>query len=753
MATVRVFESASAAERLAAAADFVRSFPPAHEIVVLGASRAAADDLARSICADAGATFGLHRSTLPQLAAQMAARRMAETGAAPLTALGAEAVAAHVVHEALAHERLSYFAPVVRFPGFAGALAATLRELRLAGVEPDVLRNGSRAIGDIGELLQIFAAALESAGLADRKALFEAAISSLRRFPDLAARTRPIVLVDVELQSPAEAGFLSELLRSSEAALATVPVGDLRTLAVLGDAATLERQAAGPARRRSSLQQLRDYLFADEDPPPGDTDDGVKFFSAPGEAREAVEIARYLLDEARAGTRFDDMAVFLRNAETYTPLLETAFRRAGVPAFFARGTQRPDAAGRAFLALLACRAEGLSARRFAEYLSFGQVPDSAATGEPPSGADVWVAAADEVLHATASVADSIPDLSREVGLDGNGAEAHLNASADAPPAPWRWEDLLVQASVVGGIDRWRRRLAGLEAQLRHRLRETEEQESGSSDAARSQRDLDDLEHLCRFALPLLQRLAAVPDGDNWGEWLHFLCDLAPDVLRRPQGVLRTLAELRPMSTVGPVSLDEVLAVLARRLAYREEDAAEHRYGRVFVASPEQARARSFAVVFVPGLAERIFPQRPREDPLLLDEARRQLSADLQTQEERGSRERMLLRLAVGAARERIYLSYPRVDVVQARPRVPSFYGLDVARATQGGVPDFEDFERRATQAAHARLAWPAPRDATRAIDAVEHDLAILGDLLHESRAGRTDGRARYLLELNPHLAR
>ena len=43
-------------------------------------------------------------------------------------------------------------------------------------------------------------------------------------------------------------------------------------------------------------------------------------------------------------------------------------------AWFARGTRRPDPSGRAFLALLACAADGLSARRFAEYLSLGQVP-------------------------------------------------------------------------------------------------------------------------------------------------------------------------------------------------------------------------------------------------------------------------------------------------------------------------------------------------------------------------------------------
>ena len=72
--------------------------------------------------------------------------------------------------------------------------------------------------------------------------------------------------------------------------------------------------------------------------------------------------------------RFDEMAVFVRSAERHQPLLEEAFARAGIPAWYSRGVRRPEISGRAFLALLRCAAEDLSAARFAEYLSFGQMP-------------------------------------------------------------------------------------------------------------------------------------------------------------------------------------------------------------------------------------------------------------------------------------------------------------------------------------------------------------------------------------------
>jgi RecB family exonuclease len=304
--------------------------------------------------------------------------------------------------------------------------------------------------------------------------------------------------------------------------------------------------------------------------------------------------------------------------------------------------------------------------------------------------------------------------------------------------------------VIGGKDRWSRRLAGLEAEYRARLARLREDEPDSPRASAIERDLSNLEHLQRFAMPVIQRLTALPARGTWGEWIAALETLAPIVLRRPQRVLTVLAALRPLDVIGPVALGEVRGVLAGELTTLAERPPAARYGRVFVGAVEHARGRSFEVVFLPGLAERMFPQKPREDPILLDALRRDLDASLATQDDRAHRERLLLRLAVGAARRRLHLSYSRIEQTEARPRVPSFYALEVARALTGKVPEPQTMEREAAAAAGARLAWPAPDDPARAIDEVEHDLATLRGLLASGEAG---GRARYLLELNDSLAR
>jgi hypothetical protein len=239
----------------------------------------------------------------------------------------------------------------------------------------------------------------------------------------------------------------------------------------------------------------------------------------------------------------------------------------------------------------------------------------------------------------------------------------------------------------------------------------------------------------------------------WSDWLDRFERLAPRVVRMPAYVLRVLADLRPMAEVGPVDLDEARRVLADRLLTLDANPPARRFGRIFIGTPDHARGRAFRVVFVPGLAERMFPQKPREDPLLLDDRRTELSDALPTQDDRLDAERLLLQIATGAAFERLYVSYPRIELTESRARVPSFYALDILRAVTGSVPDHEGLEERAREAGNATLAWPAPSRADDAIDEQEHDLAVLRGLLDEKDGGAVRGHAHYLLGLNECLRR
>lgn len=724
MARNEIICSPSASVRLGAAQKWLTARLNESEVLAIGSTRTSADEFARQM--SGSGSLGLHSLSLTQVTSELALLKSAELGLVPLSRLGEEAVAARITHRLNTAGNLEYFRPVAEFPGFASALASTISELRLAGVEAATIAPDPGALTDLQRLLKAFEEQLDRCGLADQSKMLllaqEITDHGTHRLVAL-----PTVLLDLPLSSRAHADFITAVAGRSHAVMATAHPKDAVAIAALEAALGVKAQIIGPDSNVSALEHVRAYLFSIEQPPARAYDQSVDVFSAPGEGLETVEIARRTLLLTEAGVPFDRVAVLLRSPERYQPLLEEAFRRANIPAYFTRGSARPDPAGRAFLALLACASEKCSASRFAEYLSLSQTPEIDGSGAPRHSEVGFVRPADEVF-----LNDDVP-----------GAELPSDSSTIATPIAW--EKLLVDAAVIGGRDRWFRRLRGLEEEFRFQISGLKDEDP--TEQERLELQLERLQNLEKFALPLIEILDALPAAAQWHEWLYHLRTLAARSLREPDSVLALLNELEPMSEVGPARLDEVISVLAEHLRFLRRDAPHRRYGRVFVGTIEEARGRSFDVVFVPGLAEGLFPIRTLEDPLLLDDLRASISDMLARREDRVAHERLLLHLAVGAAANRLIISYPNLDIAQGRPRVPSFYALEIARTIEGRVPELRAFENRTTSNAEARLIWPAPKDPAYAIDNAEYDLAW-----HAAHASEK-GSAAYLISASPPLAR
>lgn len=713
--------SRSNAPLLDRAASFLAGESQHSEILLIAPTRVAAHELA--IRAFPAGCQGVHALTLNQLARHLAEPSMGRLALASISRLGMEAIAARIVHAAFAAKKLPYFAPVAQTPGFARALAKTITELRLQNATPT---------GDLAHLLSLYEQELLVRSVADtplllRLAAEEAEATAGRRFIGL-----PMLLLGIAVESAAHQRLLEALVHRSPNVLATATTADaaIESLQRILNVAAENIDRAPPT---ATLDRVRTWLFS-SDQPPASAPDPTLLFSAPGEGFECVEIARRIQALAKQGTPFDRIAILLRNVDPYQPLVEEALRRAGVGHYFSRGASRPDPAGRAFLALLACASDSCSASRFAEYLSLGQTPPLNSDGSPQIRPTEWIPPDDDMLGTFAP-----PE------------PVHELANGEPPlDVPIGWEKLLVDAAVIGGRDRWARRLRGLRAELETQLRDLEKEDDGHRIyVERRVLQLTRLEH---FALPLIDALGSLPASEKWGVRLDRLMDLAQISLRRPESVLAVLSELEPMSDVGPVSLDEVYDVLSERLGFLRNDPPKRRYGRVFIGSIEEARGRSFDFVFLPGLAEGLFPRRASEDSLLLDEDREKLGPGLTTQDDRVAAERMLLRSAAAAASKSLIVSYPRMDIAQSRARVPSFYALEVVRAAEGRLPSLREFRDRAAGAAASRLDWPAPAKPSDAIDDAEYDLASLQVSL-KLRGAEAKGSARYLVQTNQALAR
>ncbi|WP_079543011.1 PD-(D/E)XK nuclease family protein [Bradyrhizobium lablabi] len=750
--------SSENSRRIRRASVWLENRAPAEEVVMVGASLDAANELTRNVVKYRGAAFGWHRLTLSQLAASVAASELANKGLTPVSRIATDAIVARFLHNLKADGRLGRFQPIAETPGFPRSIARVITELRLADVSPEKI---SAAAPDIALLIEVYEAELQKAGLIDWPGTLMLATEVIRSSGSASRLVGlPTLLLDVPVANNVELAFVRAFVSAAPEVLATIPAADefsinrtCEALKVQAEDLDHEHEDEGALGPIGTLANLQRQLFHEQQAQQDVTHDGaVEVFSAPGEGRECIEIARRILSIARGGLPFDRIAVLLRSPEHYRANLAEAFGRAGIPTHFVRGTTRPDPSARAFCALLKCADEGLSASRFAEYLSLGQVPDAGPDGAPPQAIpsnERWVAPDPEAVAPVPIMEIDDPVEFPKAAAPGTELFVQQPVADGRLRAPGRWERLLVEAAVIGGRNRWRRRIDGLGADLRRKLLD-----AGREDEAREAmfaRMLEDLTSFSAYALPLIDTLADLPSAANWGDWIEQLGALATRAVKQPDRVLAILAELAPMAPVGPVALSEVLLVLEDLLLEVSVPPASPRYGKVFVGPPDAARGLSFEAVFVPGLAEKMFPGKIVEEPILLDVVRGMIDSSLATNQTRLATERLALALAVGAADRTICFSYPRVDLDQARSRVPSFYALEAVRAAEGLLPDFAGLAKRAETAIVTRLGWPAPPDAADAIDDAEHDLAVLGRLVTQPQAEAS--AARYLMTVNSYLAR
>jgi hypothetical protein len=620
------------------ASQLVSEFAAGGPVLVLAPERAAADEVARLACTRA--LLGVHRLGFRELAPELAAGEMNRLALVPVGRVVREALAARVA----AQTGLTYLKPVAAFPGFPRALTDTLEELRLNQIGPEQLRACGQSGPDLAKLLAAYEAELAERRFADHALRVKLALTQAN-LADTA-----LIVLDVTPRTRLERELLEAVTRGARTAVHL-------------------RLSPGEEPPSTSLESLQRFLFSASAVPGRPEDGTVEIFSTSGEALECVEIARRI---AQAAIPFDETAVLLRSPERHQPLVLEALRRAGIPGHCTHGTARPDASGRSFLALLYCAEEDLSASRFAEYLSLGQMRED-----------------------------------------------------EEPHTPAQWERLLVDAAVIGGPERWRTRLRGLREELARRYREDQD--------PAIERRVALIDNLADVALPIVDRLAALPRRAPWREWIEALTDLAEFTLQEPDRVVALLEQLDPMADIGPVDLADVLLVIGPQLNTLRTPPKDARYGKVWIGGIEEARGIAFRHVFVPGVNEGLFPRPPAEDPLLWQSQRDALGIELRADDSE------LLRIVAACASERLTLSFSRLDLLTGRERVPSFYAFAAHRAAGGPDIDVRQFEDRARAATQTKIGWPAPKDPADAIDDAEFDLATL--------APRTPGSGQYLKRL------
>lgn len=437
-------------------------------------------------------------------------------------------------------------------------------------------------------------------------------------------------------------------------------------------------------------------------------DGSVRVLNCPGRPAEAEEIVRDCLDRASQGDACGQIGVLMRGAGSAEALTEV-FQRSDVKCYVREGLPLAETlAGRVAMALLELAAGDADRTRVVEFLALARVR--------------WP----EDLTATA-----LDRVSRLAG-------------------------------VIGGRNQWPERLrerAGDLLERAERAEKEEEQRALRREAQLSTAAAGFLRDFFRRIEPL-----ARPGDASWCETARTLCELVRDYTPEQTAgrarVLEMAEQLGALDVTGRSPRpDAVRWLLGRRLSRASRRMEHFQRVRVTLSSIMAARGTSFDVVVVPGLAEKNFPRRIGESPLITELDRKALNeaADrfgagrLPVASDRPAEERYLFRVAAGSARQALVLTYPRLERGTDRPRVASRFLTEACAALVGFSVHPENVRQGLPAGLVERVplqrkAWTG-EGARPALDPWEYDAAVFRGA--EGQRLRTG----YLSALSPHFAR
>jgi RecB family exonuclease len=675
----------------------------------------------------------IHFLTLHDLAKRLAGTSLGLAGRKEPPRFALELLLAATLEETAG--RLRYFKPVALKEGFHGALLKTFRDLADACIEPEDfekalkrLKTKERSrffIGKLEEILGIWKNVEEKrrklSFARDVDLLQEAAREATRSpwierlsaflvygFYDLTAAQKNLLGVCIE-RAPSAVFFPYSDNRGFRYA---APL--LQWFRDLGFQPVKASPSAMP--RPAVLSRLAEDLFRPVEPEasgrPAPEPDALEIVSAPGEAREAKEVVREVLyGSAGRGTA----GILLRFQDATVSLVQEALAAAGVEGFIQHGLP------------LSRTQEGKSLLLLAGLI-----------GSPFLRSDVM----DFILIARL----------KPVDWAGEGRE---------PLPVAEWNSFSMKAGIVDGKQEWESRLEILERKLAGEKKrgvrcgeDGEEIEDG--DAKALDRKLASIRCMRTFVAKLFSGLEKAAGKRRWSDMASSLSALFQELTGPGEAASALLSALESLSELDILGRETNPEMFRRFLAESLEQAGASRgafqRNEPAVLDIMESRGVPFDLVILPGMVEKRFPQPVRQDPILLDAEREKLNdvlkglglpGELPLKKRRKEEEELLFLLAAGAARKRLVLTFPRIDVLKARPLLPSFFLIRTLEAATGKPFDYVSFEQHLRSGAHGRYVSMSVFDAAlrqRAVDPIEHDLASLA-------AAEKSGKPRAILYL------
>jgi len=641
--------------------------------------------------------------TLEDLARQIAEPVICRKGKTRMPGIASTQVMAETLRSVTYNIDDFYFSAITDRPGFHDAMLATIRDLEEATLTPDDLRRAVRKPGvkkavhlkkieDLTAVWEAYRDLLDGIGWVDDYQVMLEAAAHLVDAPLVRDAASFVVYGFYDFNS-LQRKLLERCIEAKDT-VALMPFQDSRafdfarpTLRWLESNGFLTRPAAAPGETGESpvLLQLRGHLFADS-AESSLSQDAVKFISAPGEVREVKEIARAIAAEAgEHDFRSHQVGILLRDAKTYGPVIREKFGVLGIEPYVPEGRPLSETVeGKSVLLLLEVLAHNYARSKVMEFVTFAPLRSQHGHGK----------------------------------------------TGPAPPVH-RWDAASVAAGIIEERSEWDDRLARLAAEL---LSAPDPESYGERWRRDSSFVAADIESLRRFIGKMASLLDDLAKAKTWNAKATALTKALKDLTepgKHTDQVAEAIEGLKDLDRI-PTSPNQAEFMEAVTDCLESSVIRLGRFERrgPAVMSLTGARGVPFEMAIVPGMTERGFPPVIRQDAILLDHEREVLNQALEgggqlhlISRRRLDEERMLFRLAVGAARRSLVLTFPRLVIGTSKERLPSSFILAAAEALTGHRTYFDTIESTEgfRRVPLAEIAVSEPGDA---VDQVEFDLAI-----------------------------
>ncbi|MYD09591.1 MAG: hypothetical protein F4X02_06065 [Chloroflexi bacterium] len=560
--------------------------------------------------------------------------------------------------EMLARGQLRYFHRIAETRGFVSVAADLIDELKQSRVDVDDFAQAAHSEKDheIAAIYRRYQDRLRQSELADVEGEGWLALAKLKERNDIVADVDLLLVDGYDQFTPVQAQLLAEIARAGRPLHITLTALDGDDSGLAPRRSSLARQrlerafaaagvelnqhlvAAVGDTRHPDLQQLSAGIF--RHPPALPSGGAIKLIALPDPAAEVKAVLRAIKRLLLDGARADDILVALRDWGRYATYFESGRDQYRLPLLLHdEGALRRAPVTAALIDLLGLaprfrRRDLLDILR-SPYIDSGLSPEQIDLLErvsldqqfPGGGPADWL----EIIRLAQRRGDDARDDDEWTALSAEQAEdlayrlsTFMDAVSAPPKAPLpdyvHW-----LAGLLGGDPQSDTEAASGAYSLNIIMRAWDHEQEYPAIVQRDINALNSLNAILRDLLASDAVLRATFQQDEPVEWERFRADL--------------------IHAVGTQT---------------DQRAGLSRAGKVLVTTASEARGLPHDHVFIPGLAEGVFPAEASEDPLYLDSEREQLQArgiPLETRAERID-DRGLFYELISLPRQSLTLSRP-----------------------------------------------------------------------------------------------